>query len=350
MPILPNLRLLLSVTSVGTVTTVLFTSPTLRGDLSRLFSPRDHPVRFLALAIALLLNVKNLPLVWHIRLFRHMAYQVRLNKAPLPPRALFRPAVTSNMYTPLQECDYNGHKSNSTYFSDLDMSRGQFITCLLREGIRKAKQPGRAGTTLQDATGGRPPPPPGARFMVALGAVSCHFKREIKPYERYEIWTRVLSWDRKWIYLVSHIVRAGVARPAEFVLQPGRRRRVRGAAGPPATEQTEKWKKAVFATSVSKYVVKQGRLTIPAETVLADCELLPPRPVENGSGDGEVAGEKGEEDEGWTWEDVERERQWGLKYAEAFGSLDELHSEFPRAGEEENGRIEVMGAWKDLMW
>ena len=62
-----------------------------------------------------------------------------------------------------------------------------------------------------------------ALLMIALGAVTCHFKREIQPYERFEIWTRVLSWDRKWIYLLSHIVREGAVRPDDWALQPGKR-------------------------------------------------------------------------------------------------------------------------------
>lgn len=54
------------------------------------------------------------------------------------------------------------------------------------------------------------------RFVAALGAMTISFKREIGPFGRYEIWTRVLSWDERWIYMVSHFVKAGFIRPRVF--------------------------------------------------------------------------------------------------------------------------------------
>jgi hypothetical protein len=109
-------------------------------------------------------------------------------------------------------------------------------------------------------------------FIPALGGVTLSFKREIKPYKKYEIWTRVLSWDEKWIYMVSNFVEAGKAQPSAFTDQPwkGGSSKVPTQAGRPPI---------VYATAISKYVLKQGRRTISPETFLRDCKLLPPEEV-----------------------------------------------------------------------
>jgi hypothetical protein len=44
-------------------------------------------------------------------------------------KLLLLPAITSSR-SPLTECDINLHKSNSTYFSDLDISRSNLVMLL----------------------------------------------------------------------------------------------------------------------------------------------------------------------------------------------------------------------------
>lgn len=287
-------------------------------------------------------------------------YQLYLQPAPLPRDALFRPIVTHAMYTPLPECDYNGHKSNSTYFSDLDMARTQLVAALLRTGIRAQRRPHDLTGRRVDAAAapGAPQLPKGA-FGIALGAVTCHFKREIKPYERFEIWTRVLAWDRKWVYVISHMVKPGTVAPAGWALQPWRRRWGAVAAAPPAgsaeetARQKEQWRKGIFASSISKYVVKKGRLTIAPEMVLRNSDLLPLKPEEEGSlagSVGEMVAADGEED-AWTWEKVEAERQRGMRTAAHFDSLDAeggLLDEFPASRMWEGEEVKVLGAYRDL--
>ena len=36
--------------------------------------------------------------------------------------------------------------------------------------------------------------------------------------------------------------------------------------------------KAVYATAIAKYVIKKGRITVPAEEVLIDAEMVPVKP------------------------------------------------------------------------
>lgn len=353
-------RTLVSLVSLTTVASTIVSSASIRTTLARLFSPTAHPVRFAALVLALVLNGKNIPFVWHFRFMRIMMYQLYLQPAPLPHDAIFRPIVTDGMYTPLPECDYNGHKSNSTYFSDLDMARTQLIACLLRKGIRNAgKYHRRDGRRVDDAAeikGADDKPVKGA-FMIALGGVSCHFKREIKPYERFEIWTRVLAWDRKWVYVVSHMVKAGAVKPDGYDLQPWNNKRrttpaastdnTNGAATAANLEQKAEWKKAIFATSISKYVVKKGRLTIAPEVVLANSDLLPPKPDSPEAASANLP-------PNWTHEAVEAERQRGLRIAEHFDALDAeggLHDEFPVCAlelEREKGKLLALGEYKDL--
>ncbi|KAL1648773.1 hypothetical protein SLS58_001952 [Diplodia intermedia] len=359
-------------------------SSTLRAFLSRVLgiSAPGGVWRLIALFLAII-NFKNLPFMWHIRLFRGLIYQLYLQPTPLPPRALFQPIVTSTR-SPLAECDYNLHKSNSTYFSDLDISRTHLVTALLRQGIRRINDP-----QHKNAGGGGQPKE--GNFAIALGGITCHFRREVAPYARFEIWTRLLCWDRKWLYLVSHLVRPGVARPAAYTLQPWRRgggKQKSNGHSDDVTEEEERRQKrrkdlagAVYATSIAKYVVKKGRWTVPAEQALLNSGVLPgPRPAELGSLDangaappppvvapaaaaaaataanGDVDGSyvlpalaprrDGEGDGGdgeLTWLEIEAERQRGMKLAALFAGLDDAHSEFT------GGQDGVLGEYADML-
>lgn len=97
------------------------------------------------------------------------------------------------------------HKSKSTYFTDLDMSRGNISLVLFREPINPFSGP--------------------KQFIMILGGAQCVWRKEIARYEKYELWTRVLSWDEKWIYLVTHFVKADVFVPGEYAMQPTRGQR-----------------------------------------------------------------------------------------------------------------------------
>lgn len=39
----------------------------------------------------------------------------------------------------------------------------------------------------------------GRRLGFSLGGVTCHFRREIKPYEAFKVFARVLCSDEKWL-------------------------------------------------------------------------------------------------------------------------------------------------------
>ncbi|KAI9775864.1 MAG: hypothetical protein M1839_000738 [Geoglossum umbratile] len=312
-------------------------------------------------------NLKSLPLVWHLRFLHGLLSHFYLHRNQLTlksgPRAVFQPLITSSRPT-LLECDYNNHKSNSTYFSDLDISRTNLVAALLKGGYRERKSKGKVGN------GG---------LAVMLGAVSCVFKKEIAPYEGYEIWNRVLGWDRKWLFIVSHFVKKGAVRPKGYTLQPGRdpkksrawwlwggrdvatsgaaegSKESSGTSSPSEQQQQQQQQrpphKAIFASAISKYVFKQGRITVSPELVFERSGFLPPRPsspLDESAIDlaaskdlpskGETVIEEslvpelGGEGE-WDWARMERERRRGMLLAEKLLALDGLHAEF--TGEEE---------------
>ncbi|KAL8848309.1 MAG: hypothetical protein Q9221_006663 [Calogaya cf. arnoldii] len=251
-----------------------------------------------------LLNLKQLPFVWHIRiingLIQYLPWRQYLSSAfrqtphveprSIGPSALFRPLIFTTRTT-LLECDYNLHKSNSTYFSDFDVGRMHLIICLFGAGIAKT------GNELWKGDGRNGP----KRLAVMMGGVNINFRKEIMPGQAYEMWSRVLCWDRKWIYTVTYFVRKGVVKPKGWLLQPWRnddkmqtRTQMQDISDRKKEEdvsadgmKNEKGKTgigihpAIFATGIAKYVAKRGRLTIPPELIIQNSGLLPPKPKDH---------------------------------------------------------------------
>ena len=223
-------------------------------------------------------------------------------------------------------------------------------------------------------------------FGIMLGGAHCSFRREIKPYEQFEIWTRVLAWDRKWLYVVSHFVKKGKVEPRGWTLQPWRKSKskgrkegdIDGLANGNTEEVLAQPHPAIYASAIAKYVFKKGRLTIAPARVLEGSGLLPPKPAQESAplgtpspmpnghsgtprktslepasasvveglsakdvvdasfkiqgGDGEV----------WNWQRIEDERVRGMKLAESFNSLDGISGEF-RGGDDH-----ALGVFSDL--
>ncbi len=271
----------------------------------------------------------------------------------------------------------NPSESNSTYFQDLDIARAHLICTLFSKGIeqaRNSKSHGIVGDTNKT-------------FGVALGAVCCSFKKEISPFEEYEMWTRVLSWDRKWIYFITHFVRKDNVKPRRFSLYPRQKNKNGG------TRTVENKEDAIVASALSKMVFKKGRLTVPPEVMLQISGLLPRRPndvplpqtqvfpepkrrtpfqkicdlpfkffeqadliyeaAKNSlfpeTEDDRYKSREGSPDEikksdhPWTWEKVEEERQRGLAMAEKLAGLDGLAGEF-------TAEADALGKHSDLYW
>lgn len=285
--------------------------------------------------------------VVQIRLFRAMLYHLYLQPTSIPPHALFQPVITSS-HAPLFETDYNLHKSNSTYFSDMDISRTNLFTAIMRNGMKKQNARSKSSrSSAQDALGATSGT--NSRAVIALGGISCLFKREILPYRKYEMWTRLLCWDRKWFYLITHLVKPGVGKPTSWTLQPWRK----GRQSARSEVDREKLLAAVYATGIAKYVIKRGRITVPAEEALVDADMVPKKPegwVYGGKDKQELDGDadslaplpvhEGE----WNWDTIEAERLRGLKVAQRFAQMDRMHEYF------DGGKDGVLGEFADLLF
>ena len=83
------------------------------------------------------------------------------------------------------DCDLNFHLNAGRFISLMDVARMEFIarTGLLRRLLKKKWRP-------------------------IMGGIVVRYRREIRPFERFTIRTRVLGWDEKWFYL-EHIVEKG---------------------------------------------------------------------------------------------------------------------------------------------
>ncbi len=301
-----------------------------------------------------------------IRLFRPLVRHYLLSnrrRRPSGPSAIFQPVICSTR-TALIECDYNMHKSNSTYFADLDIARSELLCCLLASFLETRRRPSR-----EDQAKGS--------FGFALGAVSCHFKRAILPYQKYEMWTRILTWDDKWLYLVTHFVQAGRVKPTTYSLQPWKKKTVvpgsktdnkSSSSSRNSNSNSNKQDDettphpAILATSVARYVFKQGRWSIPPDTVLATARLLAAKPPVQEVADSRSAASSSVDDstaaaaaarttsprfvssstttadptshllaptfDATDWTAIEEERRRGMRLAEMLAGLDGLHGEF----------------------
>ncbi|WPH04139.1 4HBT like protein [Acrodontium crateriforme] len=350
--------------AVGAVVAGLSTHPIFREIAARYLGQGAFGKIWKLAALALaLVNLKNIPGFWHLRVLRGIIYQIYFQPTVQLPKHLFAPMITSS-YNTLYDCDYNIHKSNSTYFADLDVARAHYVGCLVRTGLARLNRGDEEGLSTDTKK------TPG-KYFVALGAVSCFFQRQIEPLQSFEVYTRILTWDRKWIYIISHIVRKGAIKPDSYVLQPWKKSKKSKKSNAGKDEPEEDLTKHIFATSVARYVFKKGRLTINPEIVLERSRLTPRRPegvgfppraeaasngatpvvvgtpAENGtlSSPENVATEvsskldsvadmtnRAENADDWTWDDMEKERLRGLVLASHFDKLNDSHNEL-RAGE-----------------
>lgn len=177
-----------------------------------------------------------------------------------PPHPVFTP---NSVHTraPLLEMDYNMHKSNSTYFSDLDVSRTPLVTDLYCPGLEIIRRElegvsAPAPTSDHKGNGGsgkkKKTAYPGGIYVI-LGSVYCSFKRPIRAYEAYETQSKVVGWDEKWLYVVTYFLRK------------------KGGKGGKGAKQ-------LLAVGISEYVAKKGRFTISPSRILNASGLLPDAP------------------------------------------------------------------------
>lgn len=129
--------------------------------------------------------------------------------------------VEYSTYASPMECDFYFHKNNATYFSELDVSRGELMCRVLQKLFIESK---------------RYP-------FIPVANVFTNFLKEIKPFETYRVASNIMCWDEKWIYVASRFTK-----------------KVQG-------------KEVLCSFSLTKYVLKDGRKTIPPQEALQYCGL-----------------------------------------------------------------------------
>ncbi|KAI8663867.1 hypothetical protein NCS55_00892700 [Fusarium keratoplasticum] len=272
---------------------------------------------------------------YQFRIFYTIIRDIYIRKGTrLGPRALFKPII-STTYTSVFEIDYNLHKSNSSFFADLDVSRSHLVSFLLRPAMTNLAHNTSSRFILDPKTG---KPMKGALY-IPLGSVQCSFHKEIGLFKRYELWSRVLCWDKKWLYILTHFLPAGTAKPTSWLNPEFGESEARAGSDP-----TDGWERKIQATAISKYVFKIGRFTVHPARILDNSGLLPERPGGWIEGSEEQLGDMSVDlsdtdltiDKEWDWRRVEAQRRKGMTIAARFHALDEAKNMFDGG---ENGAL-----------
>lgn len=94
------------------------------------------------------------------------------------------------------------------------------------------------------------------------------------------MWTRVLTWDEKWIYILTHFVKKDSKKPETFTLYPEQNASLKNSvSGSDKKTKNEPWSehsnKDIVATALSKCVFKADRRTISPMLMFKYSGLLP---------------------------------------------------------------------------
>ncbi|KDR69576.1 hypothetical protein GALMADRAFT_271959 [Galerina marginata CBS 339.88] len=208
----------------------------------------------LLLTSLLFFNARSFPLVWHVRILRHLlmrSVRTRLGLTPPPssvknnPHTVHNPFEAQSLYKGWagpDDCDFLFHLSNSSYAKNLDLARAEICSTVMA-GI------------MQE--GG---------WMPLAGAYYL-FISELPMFSRYEIRSRLGSWDDKWIYLVSEFV----TFPTSSVS--GRDTKTTGIN--PVTKYQRRSVRSdgtvLHCVAISVYCFKIGRITVPPRVALSIC-------------------------------------------------------------------------------
>jgi hypothetical protein len=281
-------------------------------------------------------NFKHVPFIYHLRILNAIRFVLRSQRPAddVKPEQLFQPIITSSR-VPLVEIDVFLHKSNSTYFADVDVARVHLVTTLFGNGIFKF----RGSTTMNGLSGKKT-----SKLTLALGAVSCSFRRELLPYESYDMYTRILAWDEKWFYMVTHFIKKSAKlAPRENTLYPFQNVKATRKSNAPLintgdgpSSDLKDARSPIAASALSKVVFKDGRRTLTPQYILELSELIPTRQSEDGEARSHSTDSKnlkspdatGDEGSAWTWEKMESERLRGMEQVKHLVDQAALEQEF----------------------
>jgi len=92
------------------------------------------------------------------------------------------------------DCDVNFHMNNGRYLSFMDLGRLHLVA-----------QIGLLGIILR------------RRWGAALGAAEINFIRPLAPFQKFELVTRLVTWDEKYAYMEQRFESRGVLCAHAFV-------------------------------------------------------------------------------------------------------------------------------------
>ena len=117
-------------------------------------------------------------------IFRFLWMMLRVHLGPRDTDLLTTGEMTFRCWP--HDLDINLHMTNSRYNSFMDIGR---IGFMFRHGgwskIRKAG------------------------LFPVLGSIATRFRRPVNPFQKFTVTTRVVSWDRRWLYMEQKIIAGG---------------------------------------------------------------------------------------------------------------------------------------------
>ena len=123
--------------------------------------------------------------------FRLLILLVRL--IGLPRRRLFEESRVGFRVLPT-DCDVNLHMNNGRYLAFMDLGRLHLVA-----------QIGLLGIILR------------RRWGAALGAAEINFIRPLAPFQKFDLVTRIVTWDGKYVYMEHRFESGGVLCAHAFV-------------------------------------------------------------------------------------------------------------------------------------
>ena len=111
----------------------------------------------------------------------------------LPKKGLFEESRVPFRVLP-NDCDINFHMNNGRYLTFMDLGRVHLVTQvgLMPVIFRK-------------------------RWSAALAAAEVNFIRAIAPFQKFELVTRIVTWDEKYCYMEQRFEREGSLCAHAFV-------------------------------------------------------------------------------------------------------------------------------------
>ncbi|KAG9119116.1 hypothetical protein FRC07_006026 [Ceratobasidium sp. 392] len=210
------------------------------------FLPRSAKLFIL---LIFLLNLRSWPGGWHVRVFASII-RLRFNKLLHGPKNKHQswtnaspvgrtllPSADGKDQAP-DDCDWNGHMSNSSYAKNLDPVRMRVIA---------------EWFPALFADGG----------WIGLAGAHYHVIREIPVGASYEIRLTVGGWDKKWAYLV-----------AKFVTYPTGTKSHKPSSNTvpaPGLRTHDDDGALIHCVAVSTLCARHGRVTIPPNVAFAMC-------------------------------------------------------------------------------